>query len=112
MAFSDGFFKKVEKKTNVDKQTILSLASKLQGSNMKNEDTLKEVIQDIAKITGREVSPEKEKKIIDTVLNDGVPKDLNKYFRFQSAEKSKDQSKTTQHSAVQTAIARRMSGRG
>lgn len=39
-------------------------------------------------------------------------KDLNKYFRFQSAEKSKDQSKTTQHSAVQTAIARRMSGRG
>ena len=80
MAFSDGFFKKVEKKTNVDKQTIFSLASKLQGSNMKNEDTLKEVIQDIAKITGREVSPEKEKKIIDTVLNDGVPKDLNKYL--------------------------------
>ena len=80
MAFSDGFFKKVEKKTNVDKQTILSLASKLQGSNMKNEDTLKEVIQDIAKITCREVSPEKEKKIIDTVLNDGVPKDLNKYL--------------------------------
>ena len=80
MAFSDGFFKKVEKKTNVDKQTILSLASKLQGSNMKNEDTLKEVIQDIAKITGREVSPDKEKKIIDTVLNDGVPKDLNKYL--------------------------------
>ena len=80
MAFSDGFFKKVEKKTNVDKKTILSLASKIKGSNMKNEDTLKEVIQDIAKITGREVSPEKEKKIIDTVLNDGVPKDLNKYL--------------------------------
>ena len=81
MAFSDGFFKKVEKKTNVDKQTILSLASKLQGSNMKNEETLKEVIQDISRITGREVSPEKEQKIIDTVLNDGVPKDLNKYFK-------------------------------
>lgn len=80
MSFSDGFFKKVEKKTNVDKQTILSLASKLQGSNMKNENTLKEVIQDIAKITGREVSPEKEQKIINTVLNDGVPKDLNKYL--------------------------------
>ena len=44
------------------------------------EDTLKEVIQDISRITGREVSKEKEKKIIDTVLNDGVPKDLNKYL--------------------------------
>ena len=53
MAFSDSFFNKVEKKTNVDKQTILSLASKLQGSNMKDENTLREVIQDISRITGR-----------------------------------------------------------
>ena len=80
MAFSDNFFKKVENKTNIDKDTILSLAKKLQGSNMKNEETLKEVIQDISKLTGREVSPEKEKKIIDTVINDGVPKDINKYL--------------------------------
>ena len=80
MAFSDSFFKRVEKKTNVDKDTILSLASKLQGSNMKNEETLKEVIQDISRITGREVSPEKEQKIIDTVLNDGVPKNLDKFL--------------------------------
>lgn len=80
MAFSDSFFNKVEKKTNVDKQTILSLASKLQGSNMKDENTLREVIQDISRITGREVSKEKEQKIVDTVLNDGIPKDLNKYL--------------------------------
>ena len=80
MAFSDSFFKKIENKTNVDKDTILSLAKKLQGSNMKNEETLKEVIHDISKITGRDVSPEKEKKIIDTVMNDGVPKDMDKYL--------------------------------
>ena len=78
--FGDSFFKKVEKKTNVNKETILSLASKLQDSNMKDENTLREVIQDISRITGREVSKEKEQKIVDTVLNDGVPKDLNKYL--------------------------------
>ena len=44
MGFSDNFFKKVEKKTNVDKDTILSLANKLQNGNMKDEKTLKEVI--------------------------------------------------------------------
>ena len=37
---------------------------------MKDEKTLKEVINDLAKITGREVSKEKEQKIIDTILND------------------------------------------
>lgn len=80
MAFSDSFFNKVKNKTNVDKETILSLANKLQGSNMKNENTLREVIHDISKITGRDVSPEKEQKIIDTVLNNKVPNNLDKYL--------------------------------
>ena len=82
MAFSDSFFKKIENKTNVDKNTILSLAGKLQGSNMQDESTLREVIQDISRITGREVTPEKEQKIIDTVLNNNIPSanDIGKYL--------------------------------
>ena len=76
--FSDNFFKKIESKTNVDKETILSLANKLQAGNMKDESTLKEVINDLAKMTGREVSKEKEQKIIDTILNDNVTKNLDK----------------------------------
>ena len=80
MSFSDKFFKNVEKKTNVDKDTILSLANKLQQGDMKNEETLKEVIHDISRITGREVSLEKEKKIIDTILSNNVPKNIDKYF--------------------------------
>ena len=80
MNFSDSFFKKVENKTNVKKSTIMNLAQKLQGDNMKNENTLREVIQDISKITGREVSKEKEQKIIDAVINDKVPQNLDKYI--------------------------------
>ena len=80
MSFSDNFFKRVEKKTNVDKETILSLANKLQEGNMKDESTLKEVINDLAKMTGREVSKEKEQKIINTIMNDNVPNDLDKFI--------------------------------
>ena len=78
--FSDNFFKKVERKTNVNKETILSLADKLQKGNMKDETTLKEVINDLVKMTGREVSKEKEQKIIETILNDKVPKDIDKFL--------------------------------
>ena len=81
MNFSDKFFKKIENKTNVDKNTILSLADKLQKGNMKDETTLKEVINDLAKMTGRKVSKEKEQKIIDTILNYKVPKDLDKFLK-------------------------------
>ena len=80
MNFSDNFFKKIEDKTNVNKDTILSLANKLQQGNMKDEATLKEVINDLSKMTGREVSKEKEQKIIDTIMNDNVPQNLDKFL--------------------------------
>ncbi len=80
MSFSDSFFKKIEKKTNVNKETILSLANKLQQGNMKDENTLREVIHDISNMTGREVSKEKEQKIINAVLNDKVPSNLDKFI--------------------------------
>ena len=71
--FGDSFFKKVEKKTNVNKETILSLASKLQDSNMKDENTLRELIQEISNITSKEVSKEKSDKIVNAILKDKVP---------------------------------------
>ena len=68
MEFKDSFFDKVEKKTKVDKDTILSLANKLQKGNMKDKNTLKEVIK------------EQEEKIISTIVDDKVPKDVEKMF--------------------------------
>lgn len=80
MNFSDNFFKKVEKKTSVDKSTILSLAEKLQKNNLKDETTLREVIQELSKMTGRVVDKDKEDKIINAVKNDKVPKDIDKFI--------------------------------
>jgi len=78
--FNDNFFKKVENKTNVNKDTIVSLANKLQKSNMKDENTIKEVINDICNITGKTISKEKEDKIINTILKDNIPKNIDKLF--------------------------------
>ena len=78
MAFSDGFFKKVEKKTNVNKDTIIELAKKLQQNDLKNEGTLREVIHTLSSMTGKSVSKEQEDKIINAVVNDKVPKDIDK----------------------------------
>lgn len=76
--FSDNFFNKVEKKTNVGKETILGLAKKLQQGDLKNETTLREVIKEIGEMTGKTVSKEKEDKIISAVVNDKIPKDIDK----------------------------------
>ena len=73
-------FEKIEKKTNVNKDTIVSLARKLEEGDFKNEDNLRNIIEEISKITGKEVSKEKEDKIIEMVVNDKVPKNLDKYI--------------------------------
>lgn len=76
--FTDNFFKKVENKTNVNKNTIMDLANKLQGNNMKDEKTIREVIKNISELTGKEVSQEKEDKIVNAILKDKVPKNIEK----------------------------------
>ena len=78
MNLSDNFFKKVEKKTNVKKSTIINLAQKLQGNNMKDEKTLREVIHELSEMTGKGVSKEQEDRIINAVVNDKVPDNLDK----------------------------------
>lgn len=76
----DSFFKKVEKKTKVDKNTIVSLAEKLQKGNMKDKDTLSEVIDTLSRMTGKKVDPSLKEKIIKKVVEDDVPTNVDKMF--------------------------------
>ena len=76
--FNDSFFKKVEDKSGVNKQTIISLASKLQKSNMKDEKVLRDLVKEIGEVAGKEVSKEKEDKIVNAILKDNVPKNIDK----------------------------------
>ena len=76
--FKDSLFKKIEDKSGVDKDTIMSLADKLQHSNMKDEGVLRDLVHELSSLTGRDVSKEKEDKIVNTILKDNVPKDIDK----------------------------------
>ena len=73
---NENLFKKVEKKTNINKATILSLANKLKDSNFKNENVLSEVIDELSMMTGKDISLEKKEKIINAIKNDKVPTDI------------------------------------
>ena len=70
----------MEKRTKVDKDTIIGLAKKLQAGNMKDESTLREVISTLSAMTGKSVSKEKEDKIINTIVSDKVPNNIDKMF--------------------------------
>lgn len=76
MGFSDSFFKRVEKKTNVSKKSILDIASKLKDGNLKDENTIRGVIEELSKLTGKEVSKEESDRIVNAVIKDKIPNNL------------------------------------
>ena len=80
MELNDDFFGKVKSKTNVDKETLVDLAKRLNENNMKDENVLRSIIRDLSKITGKSVSLDKEDKIIDVIKKDKVPKNMDKFF--------------------------------
>ena len=77
---NENIWGRVEKKTKVNKNTIMDLASKLSNGNMKDKNTLMEVINELSIITGRSVSDEKKEKIVNAIINDKVPKNIDKKF--------------------------------
>ena len=78
--FKDSLFNRIEQKTNINKETIVNLANKIQKDNMKDEKTLREVIKELSKLTGKDVPKEKEDKIIEAIVNDKVPQNIDKMF--------------------------------
>ena len=77
---NNNIFDKVEKKAKVKKEDILSLARSLQNKNLKDEEELRKIIKDVAKLAGKEVSKEREAKIIDAIIKDKIPKNLDKHI--------------------------------
>jgi predicted transcriptional regulator len=75
---NNDIFSKVEAKTKVKKEDIVSLAKSIQNKNLKDEDELRKIIKDVAKLAGKEVSKEREEKIIDAIIKDKIPKNLDK----------------------------------
>ena len=56
------------------------LMRQIEENDLKNEQTLREVIQELGALTGKSVSKDKEDKIISAVVNDKVPKDIDKFI--------------------------------
>lgn len=76
MGITDSFLNKVERKTNVSKESILSIAERLKGGNLKDEKTIRGVIDELSTLTGKTVSKEQSDKIVKAVIGDKIPSNL------------------------------------
>lgn len=73
---NDNLFKSVEAKTNVKKEDILNLAKAIQNEDLNKEENLRKLIKDVAIMANKEVTPEKEERLIHAIKNNANFKNL------------------------------------
>lgn len=69
-------FSKVEETTNVKKEDIIKLAKKASTQDLSDEKNIRKLIKEVARLAGKDVSKDKEEKILNGIKKDKVPKDL------------------------------------
>lgn len=72
----NNFFDNLEKKTNVKQQDIFNLANSVSGANFKDEQTVRNLIQQVANLANKPVSKEKEDELVNTIVNNNLPLDF------------------------------------
>ncbi|WP_163103005.1 stage VI sporulation protein F [Peribacillus alkalitolerans] len=65
------FFKNMEKKTGVNMGDVLNLANSLQGANLRDETTIRNLIKQVSKMANKPVNQEMEDKIVQSIVADG-----------------------------------------
>lgn len=64
----DDLYKKIEKKSGVNMNEIFQLAGSIQGANLQDERTIRQIIRRVAVIANRKVSKEKEDELVKVIL--------------------------------------------
>lgn len=70
-------FDEINKKSNIDKNTIFDIADSIKNADLSNEKVLRKLIRDIAKIANKPVSKELEDSLVNKIKNDGIPSNLD-----------------------------------
>jgi hypothetical protein len=70
-------FDNIEKKTNIKKEDIFKVADSVKDANFKDEKTVRELIKQVSALAGKPVSKEKEDKIVNAIINNNMPMDIN-----------------------------------
>ncbi|RCW64905.1 stage VI sporulation protein F [Saliterribacillus persicus] len=69
-------FDQIEKNSNVSSAEIVKIAQSLQHANFKDERVVRNLVRNLANLAGKPVSQAKEDKIVETIVNNKMPTDL------------------------------------
>ena len=76
------FFKKVEKKTGVDFDEIMTLANAISYADFSDERQVRKIVKKVSRMANKPITKELEDKIVNSILQDGSSLDFSKIERM------------------------------
>jgi uncharacterized protein YpuA (DUF1002 family) len=76
------FFKKIEKKTGVDFDEIMTLANAISYADFSDERQVRKIVKKVSRMANKPITKELEDKIVNSILQDGSSLDFSKIERM------------------------------
>ncbi|GEN85377.1 stage VI sporulation protein F [Oceanobacillus sp. FSL W8-0428] len=75
--FQKGMFDKIQKNTNIRPEEVYKVADSVKNANFSDEKTVRNLVQQLAQMANKPLSKEKEDKIVQSIIKNKMPGDVN-----------------------------------
>lgn len=82
--FQKGIFDKIQQNTNISPDEVYRIADSVKNADFSDEKTVRRLVQSLARLANKNISKEKEDKIVESITKNKIPADmqsLNRFFR-------------------------------
>lgn len=76
------FFKRIEKKTGVNFDEIMTLANALSYADFSDEKQVRKIVKKVSRLANKPITKELEDSIVNSILQDGQSLDFSKIERM------------------------------
>ncbi|MBP2077848.1 stage VI sporulation protein F [Oceanobacillus polygoni] len=74
--FQKGMFDKLQKNANINPEDVMKVADSVKNANFSDEKTVRNLVRHLAKMADRPLTKEKEDKIVQAIVNNKMPGDM------------------------------------
>ncbi|WP_188453852.1 stage VI sporulation protein F [Virgibacillus oceani] len=82
--FQKKAFDKIQQKANIDPSEIYKVADSVKNADFSDEQTVRKLVRQLARMANKPISKEKEDKIVQSIAKNNMPMDmqsLNQFFK-------------------------------
>ncbi|MEQ6388979.1 stage VI sporulation protein F [Bacillaceae bacterium S4-13-58] len=75
--FQKNLFEHIEKKSSIKPDEIFKVADQVKNANLQDEKTVRQLVRQLAQMANKNISKEKEDKIVNMIIQQGSSLDMN-----------------------------------